>query len=58
MVVASIYFKYKTRVSSKTTDSSMEIVDQITSAGPKVPSPLTELTSQSHHCFLEFEQVL
>ena len=36
MAVASMYYKYRTRISPKTTDSSMEIVDQITSAGPKV----------------------
>lgn len=37
MVVAAIYSKYKTQISPKTTDASMEVVDQITSAGPIVP---------------------
>lgn len=36
MVVASIYAKYTTRISPKTSDESMEVVDQITSAGPAV----------------------
>jgi hypothetical protein len=36
MVIASIYDKYNTVISPKTTDASMEVVDQITSAGPKV----------------------
>ena len=36
MVVATIYSKYKTHISPKTTDESMEVVDQITSAGPIV----------------------
>jgi len=38
MVLAAIYHKYNTRVSPKTTDESMKVLDQITSAGPEVPS--------------------
>jgi len=42
MVVASIYAKYNTRISPKTSDESLEVVDQITSAGPAVISDFNE----------------
>jgi len=57
MVIAAIYSKYKTTISPKTTDASMEIVDQITSAGPIVSFILCRADYQSHHCFLEFHPV-
>jgi hypothetical protein len=40
MVIAAIYAKYNTRISPRTTDESMEVVDQITSAGPAVQPQL------------------
>jgi hypothetical protein len=44
MVVASIYASYHTKISPETTDESMEVVDQITSAGPAVFSNIRELS--------------
>jgi hypothetical protein len=40
MVIAAIYAKYNTCISPRTTDESMEVVDQITSAGPAVQPQL------------------
>jgi hypothetical protein len=45
MVIAAIYAEYNTRISSRTTDESMEVVDQITSAGPAVEPRLRQKTN-------------
>ena len=52
MVVASIYHRYNTRVSAKTTDASMEILDQIGSAGPIVGPIFEGANSRVGHAIL------